>query len=181
MTASRQPEDGPTLLALVERLHAATQALRELHKPVDAAAPWPLRTIFGAEPEAVWGPPELLAHVAEMLRYWLGEVERILGQSAADAEPVPFGRLETDPLRVTIIERDRTLPIRELYARITAESERIAARLTDLSPVEGLRRGIHPRYGETDVTAVVDHHIVDHLERHVVQLREILAAPTAGR
>jgi hypothetical protein len=179
VTAFRQPEHGPTLLALVERLRAATQALAELHDAVDAAAPWPLSTIFGAEPKAVWGPPEVLAHVAEMLRYWLGEVERILDQSAAEAVPVLFGRLETDPLRIAVIERDRTLPIRELYARITAESERIAARLTDLSPEDGRRRGIHPRYGETDVTAVVDHHIVDHLERHVAQLREILAARRA--
>jgi hypothetical protein len=176
MTAVRQSGGVPSP---VERLRSATQALDELHDPVDAAAPWPLSTVFGPEPEAVWGPPELLAHVAEMLRYWLGEVERILDQSAAEEEPVPFGRLETDPLRTAIIERDRTLPLRELYARISAESERTATRLADLSPEEGRRRGIHPRYGETDVTAVVDHHIVDHLERHVAQLREILAARRA--
>ena len=121
----------------------------------------------------------MLAHVAELLRYWLGELERILDQPAAETEPVPFGRLETDLLRIAIIERDRTLPFRELYARITAESERIAAWLTDLSPKEGRRRGIHPRYAETDLTAVVEHHIVDHLERHVTQLRDFLAARRA--
>jgi hypothetical protein len=179
VTGFRQPKHGPTLPALVERLHAAIQAIGELRDPVDAAAPWPLSPIFGAEPEAVWGPPELLAHVAEMLRYWLGEVERILDQAAAEAGPVPFGRLETDRLRMAIIERDRTLPLRELFARIAAESERIASRLIDLSAEEGRRRGTHPRYGETDVTAVVDHHIVDHLERHAAQLREILAARQA--
>jgi hypothetical protein len=176
MTGSRKAGMDPTLPALVERLRAATQAFDELHDAVDSATPWALSAVFGAEPEAVWGPLELLAHVAEMLRYWLGEVERILDQSATEAEPVPFGRLEMDPLRLAIIERDRTLPLRELYARITAESERIAARLTDLSPEEGRRRGTHPRYGETDVTAVVERHIIDHLERHVAQLREILAA-----
>ena len=37
---------------------------------------------------------ELLAHVAEMLPYWLGEVERIL---AGPPEPVPFGRVGSDP------------------------------------------------------------------------------------
>lgn len=179
MTAYRQPGMVPSLQALAERLRTATYAFDELHDAVDAAAPWPLSTVFGAEPEAVWGPPELLAHVAEMLRYWLGELERILDRSAAEKEPVAFGRFETDPLRKAIIERDRTLPFRELYARISAESERIAARLADLSLEEGQRRGIHPRYGETEVAAMVDHHIVDHLERHVAQLREILAARRA--
>ena len=176
VTRRQHAQDHPALPALVGRLRATTRALEELHGPVEEAAPWPLSTVFGAEPEARWGPPELLAHVAEMLRYWLGEIERILADPASGTEPVLFGRLETDALRIAIIERDRTLPFRELYARITGESERIAARLAELSPEEARRRGTHPRYGETDVTATVDRHIVDHLERHVAQLQEILAA-----
>jgi hypothetical protein len=55
VTAFRQPEDGATLLALVERVYAATQAFDELHDPADALAPIPLSMIFGTEPEAVWG------------------------------------------------------------------------------------------------------------------------------
>ena len=38
-----------------------------------------------------WGPPEMLAHVAEMLPYWLGEVERIL-DGPTGAGPVRAGR-----------------------------------------------------------------------------------------
>ena len=49
---------------------------------------------------------ELLAHVAEMLPYWLGEAERIL---AGGPDPVRFGRVAEDKLRVLTIERDRTL------------------------------------------------------------------------
>lgn len=166
----------PALSALVARLRTAAQALEELHEPVDAGAPWPLSTVFGAEPEARWGPPELLAHVAEMMRYWLGEIDRVLERARSGDEAVPFGRVETDNLRIAIIERDRRLPTREHYSRITTEAERIAARLAQLSREDAGRRGTHPRYGETDVAAIADHHIVDHLERHTDQLREILTA-----
>ncbi len=49
--------------------------------------PWPLAKTFGTEPEAAWGPPELLAHVAEMLLFWLGELERVV-EGGTDG-PVP--------------------------------------------------------------------------------------------
>jgi hypothetical protein len=176
MATHAQQDDDPAFSALVTRLHTAMQALEALRDPVDAGAPWPLSTVFGVEPEARWGPPELLAHVAEMMRYWLGEIERVLDGARSGDEAVPFGRAESDSLRIAVIERDRRLPIRELYSRITAEAERIAARLAQLSRADAGRRGMHPRYGETDVAAIVDHHIVDHLDRHTAQLREILTA-----
>ena len=179
MTTNSQLDTDPELSTLIGRLREGVQALEELHEPVDAAGPWPLSAVFGAEPEASWGPPELLAHVSEMLRYWLGEIERVLDPAVSADRPVRFGRLETDALRIGIIERDRTLPFRELYARIAAESERIATRLAGLSPQEAGRSGTHPRYGEIDVRAIVDRHIVDHLERHVTQLEQILDARRA--
>ncbi len=40
-------------------------------------------TAFGTGPEASWGPREVLAHVVEMLPFWLGELERIVDGPAA--------------------------------------------------------------------------------------------------
>ena len=129
---------------------------------------------IGVEAEAHWGPPELLAHVQEMLRYWWGEVDRLV--HASTEEPLAVGRLESDPLRIAVIARDRTLPTGELYARIAGDAERIRQGLERLTPDDTRRRGIHPRYGATDVTAIVDRHIVDHVDRHVQQLRAILGS-----
>ena len=61
----------PNELDRLEALHATYAGLRS---QVVAGEPWPLATAFGTEPEAAWGPPELLAHVAEMLLFWLGEL-----------------------------------------------------------------------------------------------------------
>src|SRR3954471_17337334 len=92
------------------RLAASRAAFIALAPRIRAGEPWPLAERFGAEPEASWGPREVLAHTAEMLPYWLGELERVVASDGA-----AFGRTGTDPLRLGTIERDRTLPLSALY------------------------------------------------------------------
>ncbi|HYL41551.1 MAG TPA: hypothetical protein VET90_09595, partial [Candidatus Binatus sp.] len=119
------------LAEAADRLEAAARAMAELEPEIEGLGPWPLAERFGNEPEASWGPPELLAHVSEMLPYWLGEIERIVAAPAA-SDPVPFGRVSSDPVRLAIIGRDRSIPVGELSARISADSRRAARRLRDL-------------------------------------------------
>jgi hypothetical protein len=138
-----------------------------------AGEPWPLAVKFGHHSEAAWGPPEVLAHVTEMLPYWLGEVERIL---AGSPDPVPFGRVATDEVRVAIIGRDRTVPLRELFDRVEADVTRYGRRLDVLTAADLARRGLHPARGSMTVEAILEHMVVEHLEEHAVQLRELLAA-----
>ena len=158
---------------LLARLRSGAAALAATRPAVEAGEPWPLAEVFDASDEARWGPPEVLAHVAEMGPFWLGEIERIL----AGDEPVPFGRISTDPLRLAIIERDRTLPARELYDRSASALERLERRWATLGPTELARRGLHPRLGEMTVAAFADRFIVAHVEDHVRQLGDILDGP----
>jgi hypothetical protein len=157
----------------VRRLRTAVAALQDLRPAVEAGEPWPLADAFGAEPEASWGPRELLAHVTEMLPFWLGEIERIL--QGRPGEPVPFGRVQTDAVRIGLIGRDRTVPLRELYSRLAADGRRVADRLLELGPADAERRGLHPVRGEVSVQELAEQFIAAHLEGHVNQLREILA------
>ena len=156
-----------------QRLEVAGDRLERLRPGIDAGAPWPLAARFDHDPEAAWGPMELLAHVAEMLPYWLGEIERILSGPA----PVAFGRVGTDPVRVALIGRDRTLPTAELYARIDAWLERWDHRLTTLTPAQRGTVGLHPTLGEMTVDAIVERMIARHLEDHLDQLETILGGP----
>ena len=115
---------------LAARLTATREAYRALRPRIEAREatdPWPLATAFGTEPEASWGVREVLAHVQEMLPYWLGEFERV--QAGDGATPVPFGRVATDALRTGVLERDRTLPLRELFARIEFGHRAVAGSL----------------------------------------------------
>ena len=162
------------LAAEVGRLEAAAAAMLAMREEVEARAPWPLAPIWGVEPEANWGPPELLAHVEEYLRYWMGEIERVLdGDGNA---PVPFGRVATDALRLGVIGRDRALPSRELFARIEADAARVAKRLAELDEAAASKRGLHPTRGELTVREMLEPFLVGHTEGHVTQLREVLAA-----
>jgi hypothetical protein len=158
---------------LSDRLERALADLASLRPRVEAGRPWPLSDSIGTEPEAHWGPPEVLAHVAEMLPFWLGEIERVLDGAP---EPVPFGRVAGDTVRIGIIGRDRSLPPRELDARIDVGVARFIGRLRSLSPADAGRRGLHPTLGEMTVTAIAERFVVDHLEEHVRQLSEALDA-----
>lgn len=160
---------------LIPRLRAATDGLRATRPAVETGAPWPLATRFDNSDEAHWGPPEVLAHLAEMGTYWTGEIERVL---AGASEPAPFGRIATDPVRLASIERDRSLPPRELYDRTTSALERLERRLAELTPAEFAQRGLHPRLGEMTVAQMAERFVVSHLGEHVVQLESLLGGPS---
>ncbi|HEY7828622.1 MAG TPA: DinB family protein [Candidatus Limnocylindrales bacterium] len=157
----------------IERLTSAARIYEALGPAIDAGRPWPLRAVTGDGPEAEWGPPEILAHVTEMLPYWLGEIERVV---AGSPEPVPFGRVSTDQLRSLTIERDRTLPTRELLGRIDSGVARYSRRLPQLSAADWARRGLHARLGEMTVEAMLERFVVSHVEEHAAALQASLGA-----
>jgi len=158
----------------LDRLKTTRAAYAGLHAKVAAGEPWPLATAFGTEPEAAWGPRELLAHVAEMLPYWLGELERIL-DGELGGEPVPFGRVSDDPVRIGYIERDRTLPLRVLFGRIDTGLRDWSERLPALTEEDRGRQGRHSRLGDMPAPAVAERFVIGHAEEHVTQLEAILA------
>jgi hypothetical protein len=159
-----------------ERIASARQAFRDLEPRVRAGEPLPLADDFGTGPEASWGPREVLAHVQEMLPFWFGEMERVAdGEGGA---PVPFGRIADDTLRLGIIERDRTLPLRVLFARIDAGLIVWADRIPTLTDVERARVGVHPRLGEMPAGSMLERFVIGHAEDHIAQLNDILAERT---
>ena len=162
---------------LLTRLQALRTRLAATRPAVEARAPWPMAERFDHAPEAAWGPPEVLAHVAEMLPYWQGEVERIL---AGQPGPVPFGRIGTDPVRVAIIERDRSLPVGELYERIETGFDRWSRRLPTLTPDDWSALGAHPIRGDLSITAILERLILAHTEEHAEQLEGLLGTGASG-
>jgi len=159
---------------LLERLRTARDGLAATRPAVEAGAPWPMAEVFDDSDEARWWPGEVLAHLAEMAPYWLGEIERVLD---GVHEPVPFGRIATDRIRIGLVDRDRSLPPRELYDRIDESLARFDRRWRTLTPADLARRGLHPRRGEMTVAEMPDLFIIGHLADHVVQLETILADP----
>ncbi len=161
--------------AAIERLVDADDAFVALEGPIDAGRPWPQPAVIGDGPESAWGPPEVLAHVAEMLGYWLDQMELVI---AARGEPVPMGRSIGDPARAAAIEQGRQQPTAELLARIRASIGRYVTRLPELSPDDWGRRGIHPRLGEVTVADMLERFVLSHLDEHAAQLGAALEGST---
>jgi hypothetical protein len=163
---------------LLDRLRAARNGLAATRPAVEAGAPWPMAAVYDDSDEARWGPGEVLAHLAEMAQYWQGEIERVLDGTP---DPVPFGRIATDPVRIGLVGRDRSLPPRVLYDRIDDALARFDERWRTLTPTDLARRGLHPSRGELTVAEMPDRFIVGHLADHVAQIERILAgSDTAG-
>jgi hypothetical protein len=125
-----------------------------------------------------WVGREILAHVDEMLPYWMGEIERVL---VGPVEPVPFGRDETDLVRVLTVDRDRMLPVSELYARLDHTLERVLRRLLELDERQVSRRGLHKKRGEMTVRQIVDAMLAGHIEEHCSQMAALLEPARAIR
>ena len=124
------------------------------------------------------GPPRDARPRRRDAAFLRGEIERIL---AGPVEPVPFGRVPTNELRIGVIERDRSLPIRELYGRIESDGERLTRRLSELSPADAARTGLHSTLGVLTVQQAAERFVAGHLEDHGTQLAAILDAQAAVR
>lgn len=151
----------------VERIRAARDRLARMRSKVELGPPPPDEIPRNRD----WVAREILAHIDEMLPYWLGEIERIL---AGPVEPVPFGRIQGDLIRVMLVDRDRTLPVSELYARLDIEAERVTRRLGHLDERQCDRRGIGKQHGEMTVREIADQMLAGHLEEHCEQLAAVL-------
>ena len=158
---------------LAARLRDAGTDVLALREALVAGEPWPLSAAYGTEPEADWGPREVLAHVNEMLGYWPDQLRGVLAGDPTTA--VPFGRVATDAGRLRGIEVDRQRPVGELLDAIEVSLPAAVAFLDGLTPEDVDRRGAHPARGEITIAQGVEPFLTGHLEGHVVQLREILA------
>jgi hypothetical protein len=118
-----------------------------------------------------WDAGQIWAHIVEFVPYWQEQVESVIG--SFDGEPVPFGRMKTDPGRVEAVEFGRTEPIPDQRRRVHAAIEEIKRYLGGLTPAEWNAVGLHPRRGEMDVEAMVAEFVIHHLEEHADQLERL--------
>jgi hypothetical protein len=144
-----------------DRLEAAAGRIR-------AAAPLlPDEALTDPDPDTGerWDRRQVLAHVAEMLPYWVEQVELV-----AAGDQVPFGRARSNPERIAAIERDRREDPSRLLDRVDEGLGVVLALLDRLDDDALARSGRHQVLGEMTVAAIVDRFLVDHLEEHADQL-----------
>jgi hypothetical protein len=160
----------PTKEELLARLEAVIPRLR-----AHAERPAPSGLTGPDEPSGErWEAGQAWAHLAEFIPYWIGQLRGIL--AGPGPEPVPFGRVKTDAVRTEPIERDRHVPIDDLWARMEGQFVELRAFIDGLSPEDWTRRGLHRTLGPMHMPTMVERFIVGHLEEHADQLDALVAS-----
>lgn len=153
--------------ALRARLTEAERRLAE-----HAAAPVP-DGLTEPDPGADerWEAGQVWAHLAEFPAYWMNQVRSVLAKRDTGVpEPIPFGRMKTDPERLAAIERDRHQDPAALLRRVRESLAWVSDELGVLDDEAWAARGLHPARGELTVSDIVERFILDHLEEHADQL-----------
>ena len=164
--------------ALAGRISAAMAAISARAAAIEAAEPLQPGVALGPG-EDEWGPREVLAHVAEAVPYWHGQLERVL-TADPDAGPAPFGRIQTDMARIAVTDRDRILPVFVLLDRVNRDAAAVTARIRRLTPAELDRIGRHSAWGDITLEDVLERTLAGHLEGHVTQLDELFGRSRPG-
>jgi hypothetical protein len=123
-----------------------------------------------------WVGGQVWAHMAEFVPYWIAEIRKVVDPDAP--EPVPFGRVKSDPGRIAAIEARRGEPVEVLFDSTAADVETLRHFLEELDGVPGAwqRLGEHSKLGVMGVVRMVDEFLVGHLEEHLRQLDELAGA-----
>ncbi len=158
--------DGTDFMARLDAASASVAAQARAEAPAGLTEPDP-------SADERWEAAQVWAHMAEFVGYWHEQIEGVIGEYAG--EPVPFGRVKTDPGRLAAIEVGRREPIPMLAGRVQEELSELRRFLGRLTVAEWAAMGRHQTAGEMDVEQMVGRFVVDHLEEHLDQLDRLTA------
>jgi uncharacterized damage-inducible protein DinB len=128
--------------------------------------PPPLITWIPAD--GVWSVMDILCHIREFVPFWTDETLRI--SRRPDEQ---WGRDHTDTARLAAVANTVSYRLEDVLADIRRAVRRSADALNDLSDadlaVEATSR--NPRWGLKPASFVVDQLLVQHVEKHLGQIR----------
>jgi DinB superfamily len=118
-----------------------------------------------------WSIQQNLAHIAEFMSYWAGEINTLLASPGHS-----FGRSQQDAGRLQAIERhghDSLAEVKEALPRSYARMEESLGRVSD---GDLQLCGQHVRFGEKSLAWCIEEFVTQHLIDHLAQIRIALAA-----
>ncbi len=126
--------------------------------------------------EERWNVGQVWAHMAEFVPYWKLQLEKVFDR--ASAQPVPFGRVRTDPTRNAAIAAGVSAKPADVVGQVTDSLAGVRALAADKGPTDWSREGLHPTLGVMDARRMLERFLVTHLEEHAAQLERLAAATT---
>ena len=153
---------------LVDRFLRRLEAVE--HRLAVHAAARPRRGLTDPDPKTGerWDAGQIWAHLAEFLPYWIDQARTVL--VTWTDEPVPFGRVKSDPARIAAIEENRSASPIVLMQRLRDGTSDLRTFLESLEPEAWLAHGRHSTLGIMPLARIVDEFMIGHLEEHAAQL-----------
>src|SRR5215467_15162975 len=118
--------------------------------------------------EGVWSVMDILCHIREFVPFWMGETLRIVR-----TRNETWGRDHTDRARIAAVTNTAAYKLEDVLSDIRRAAERSADALRGLSDadldIQAMSK--NPRWGMKPASFVVDHLVVQHVEKHLGQIR----------
>lgn len=161
---------------------SVNQSIKSIIQSIDEI----IETVKGLPDDVIrWNPSEdewsimqILTHVVEATPYWLGEIEQILKD-----KNVEWGRGLKDEGRLAAVSSSRvenTLLV-EVIKELEAVKPQIEQTLSKLNieniAMEATSR--NPRFGTKPISFIVDHLLVEHVNKHLGQIKRNLSKVTS--
>jgi len=115
-----------------------------------------------------WDADQVWAHLAEIGDYWRRELDRVV--AAAQPDPVPFGRVKTDPARIAAIEAGRHRSVVANLEDARRSLSALRAYIAGLSEADWSRVGRHQTLGDMTIERQLEEFHIGHVEQHLAQL-----------
>lgn len=148
--------------------HAGIRLQAAVEEIVAEVGRLPAELINWIPAEGVWSVMDGLCHIREFVPFWTGETLRIVRHPEE-----AWGRTHADTARLAAVSDTAAHRLSDVMAdlrRVAEESARALSGLSDTDlAVEAISR--NPRWGRKPAAFVVDHLLVEHVEKHLGQIR----------
>jgi uncharacterized damage-inducible protein DinB len=118
--------------------------------------------------EGVWSVMDILCHIREFVPFWTGETLRIVRRPNET-----WGRDHTDTARIAAVTNTAAYKLEDVLSDIRQAAQRCTDALRALSDadLDIYAPSKNPRWGVKPASFVVDHLLVEHVEKHLGQIR----------
>jgi len=150
------------------RIDAVEARLRNLATPTQG--------LTGPDPTTgeQWEAGQVWGHITEFIPFWVEQAGDVI--DAYQGEPVPFGRIRSDPTRLAGIEQGLHVAIATMWQEVQADIADLRLFLAALPEGWADSVGLHSTLGPLPMERIINNFLVGHLEEHAEQL-EGLATP----
>ena len=153
----------------------AIESVREsIEKILDIVKDLPEETIRWKPSEDEWSIMQIITHIAEAIPYWVKEIKNI------SLHPdQPWGRGLTDEVRLKTVAEENVnrLSVNEVIKQLPSVSSVVEEGLQSLKDEDLATKAPsrNPRFDGKPVEFIVNHLIVEHLEKHYSQIQRNLS------